>query len=342
MREMTRRERVQRCLRFETPDRAPRDLWALIGAQRRYGDAMREFHERFPTDFVGPRARYGRSQRATGADYTGGSSYKDEWGSRWDVGEDGVVGEVKLPVLHDWDLLSSFEPPFEILDEADFSEVNKGYAETDGYVRAGTTVRPFERLQFLRGSEQFFVDLAENRPELWKLRDMVHEFFLREMRMWADTDVDGVSMMDDWGTQWALLISPEQWRKFFKPLYADYCAILRNAGKDVWFHSDGHIEAVYPDLIEVGVTALNSQLFCMDIERLGQLYKGKVTFWGELDRQGTLAFGAPEQVRNDVRRVRKALDDGRGGVIAQCEWGIETPPERIFAAFETWLEPMGN
>jgi hypothetical protein len=300
---------------------------------------MRTFYERFPTDFVGPNARYGRSRRATGTNYAVGS-YFDEWGSEWVICQDGIVGEVKRPVLADWDLLPSYEPPFELLDEADFSDVNQSCAATDGYVRAGMTVRPFERMQFLRGSEQFFVDLAENRPELWKLREMVHEFFLREMRLWADTDVDGVTMMDDWGTQWALLISPEQWRAFFKPLYADYCAILHDADKDVWFHSDGHIEAVYPDLIEVGVTALNSQLFCMDIERLGRLYKGKVTFWGELDRQGTLAFGTAEQVRNDVRRVRRALDDGRGGVIAQCEWGIETPPENIFAAFEAWLEPL--
>lgn len=338
MREITPRERVQRCLRFEGPDRAPRDLWMLPGARRRYAEAIQAFYEQFPTDFVGPRVRYGRSRRATPTDYSVGS-YVDEWGSEWVIAQDGVVGEVKRPVLHDWDLLSSYEPPFEILDEADFSEVNRSCAETEFYVRAGTTVRPFERMQFLRGSEQFFLDLAENRPELWKLREMVHEFFLREIRLWADTDVDGVTMMDDWGTQWSLLIAPSLWRTFFKPLYADYCAILHKAGKDVWFHSDGNIEAIYGDLIEIGVTALNSQLFCMDIERLARLYRGQVTFWGELDRQGTLAFGTPEQVRKDVFRVRRALDDGRGGVIAQCEWGIETPPENIFAAFSAWLEP---
>jgi hypothetical protein len=32
------------------------------------------------------------------------------------------------------------------------------------------------------------------------------------------------------------------------------------------------------------------------------------------------------------------MDDGAGGVIAQCEWGVRDPREDIEAVFETWLE----
>jgi hypothetical protein len=38
--------------------------------------------------------------------------------------------------------------------------------------------------------------------------------------------------------------------------------------------------------------------------------------------------------------VRRALDDGTGGVIAECEWGVHDPQENIEAVFETWLEEM--
>ncbi|MEM3515676.1 MAG: hypothetical protein QW281_03350, partial [Saccharolobus sp.] len=104
--------------------------------------------------------------------------------------------------------------------------------------------------------------------------------------------------------------------------------------------SDGHIEAIYPDLIEIGIDAINSQLFCMNIEELGRKYRGKVTFWGEIDRQYILPFGTVEEVRSAVRRVRKALDTGRGGVIAQCEWGLKDPKENIEAVFEEWNKPL--
>jgi len=127
------------------------------------------------------------------------------------------------------------------------------------------------------------------------------------------------------------------WRSVLKPLYRDYCDIIHNAGKSVFFHSDGHIEAIYDDLIEIGVDALNSQLFCMDIEGLARKYKGRITFWSELDRQHILPFGTSQEVWESVFRVRKALDDGTGGVFAQCTWGQDTAKENIEAAFHAWM-----
>jgi uroporphyrinogen-III decarboxylase len=166
---------------------------------------------------------------------------------------------------------------------------------------------------------------------------MVHDFYLRELKLLAPAAADAITFKDDWGTQSSLLISPKKWRKLFKPLYAEYCRIIHEAGKYVFFHSDGQISAIYPDLIEIGVDAINSQLFCMDIEALAARYKGRITFWGEVDRQHVLAFGTPADVRAAVRRVRRALDDGRGGVIAQCEWGNDNTRENIEAVFEAWL-----
>lgn len=36
----------------------------------------------------------------------------------------------------------------------------------------------------------------------------------------------------------------------------NYCDILHRKGKYAFFHSDGNIEAIYPDLIEIGVDAV--------------------------------------------------------------------------------------
>jgi hypothetical protein len=193
-------------------------------------------------------------------------------------------------------------------------------------------------MQFLRGSENLFMDLAWGTRAVWRLREMVHEFFLREIDLWTRTAVDAISFMDDWGTQSALLISPKMWREFYKPLYAEYCRLIHGAGKYVFFHSDGHTFDIIPDLIEIGVDAFNTQLFCMDIEEIGRRFRGQITFWGEISRQDTLPFGTVADVRSAVRRVRAALDDGSGGVIAECEWGIGVPQENVAAVYETWME----
>jgi len=334
---MTGRERVRRALTFQWSDRAPRDLWTLPGIEMFRRAEMEAVLARFPSDFAAPDVMYGTGQKASGTPAVVGT-YVDEWGCPFTVAEPGVVGEVKEPPLADWAALDHLRPPDEILDEADFGRVDAGCATTDKFVKAGTTVRPFERMQFLRGTENLMMDLAWGTQEVYRLRDLVHDFFMRELALWVKTDVDGISFMDDWGAQKNLLISPETWRELFKPLYVDYCKLIHDADKFVFFHSDGHIIKIIPDLIEVGVDALNSQLFCMDIEEIGRRFTGKITFWGEVDRQWVLPFGTVDDVRAAVRRVRSALDDGRGGVIAECEWGNDVPRENIEAVFETWQE----
>lgn len=336
---MKSRERVCRTLRFQRPDRAPRDLWYLPGIRMFRQAELDRVLDRFPPDVTGPDASYGRGERSRGTPNVVGT-YVDEWGCEWQVAEPGVIGEVKNPPLADWSALDTYRLPYEVLRNADLSRVDDGCSRTDRFVLAGTLIRPFERLQFLRGSQNLFLDLAHGPAELYRLRDMLHEFALQELELWCATAVDGISWMDDWGTMRGLLISPQTWREFFKPLYAEYCRIIHAAGKFAFFHSDGNIEAIIPDLIECGVDALNSQLFCMDLEGIAARHRGRITFWGELDRQHVLPFGTPEEVRQAVFRVRRALDSGAGGVFAQFEWGNDVPVENVVAAFEAWEGPL--
>ena len=157
------------------------------------------------------------------------------------------------------------------------------------------------------------------------------------MELWADTDVDGLVFADDWGGQNSLLISPEMWRRLFKPLYRDYIDIAHAHGKYAFMHSDGYIVEILPDLIELGLDAINAQVFCMGVEELGERFAGKITFWGEIDRQHVLPHGTTEDVYDAVRTVRRWLYRD-GGVIAQCEFGPGAKPENVYSVFKAWDE----
>ena len=75
----------------------------------------------------------------------------------------------------------------------------------------------------------------------------------------------------------------------------------------------------------------------MDIEELGKKFAGKITFWGEIDRQNILPFGRPEDVRTAVKRVANAvMKEKFTGLIAQCEWGIKDSKENIATVFNEW------
>ena len=335
---MTGRERVRAALTFSHPDRPPLDLWALPYVTLFRKDELDALLEAFPMDIQGAQRSPGQSDTSDVTAQVG--SYRDEWGSVWYVAEPGVVGEVKEPALADWAALASFQPPWELVRGRDLSHANRLAEKSDKFMLSEVTARPFERLQFLRGTQNLFIDIAYGTAEVRALLEMVHAFYLEDIRGWCESNVDGIVFMDDWGTNQTLLINPSTWREMFKPLYKDYCDLIHAAGKFAFFHTDGNTTAIYGDLIEVGIDAINSQLFVMDIESLARAYKGKVTFWGEIDRQYVLPFGTPDEVREAVMRVRRALDDGSGGVIGQCEWGKDNPRRNIEAVFKAWLEPL--
>jgi uroporphyrinogen decarboxylase len=151
----------------------------------------------------------------------------------------------------------------------------------------------------------------------------------------VNTDIDAITWNDDWGAQRAMLISPMLWRQIFKPIYRDYINLAHSRGKYAFMHSDGYIADIIPDLIELGLDALNSQLFCMDIEDLGRRFGGKLTFWGEIDRQHLLPYATTRKIDEAVQRVRSALYHN-GGVIAQCEFGAGARPENVCQVFKSW------
>jgi len=332
---MTSRQRVQSALSFSGPDRLPRDVWGVQSvAVLRPGD-WQAVVSRFPMDFDRAPSVLGPSNKSTGGGYETGTRV-DDWGSVWSTLQNGVSGEVIRPAVAEWGDLAAFSPPWETLENPQTDAVNSFCRSSDKFVLGEVGPGPFERMQFLRGTENLFLDLGEDSPELGKLMEMIHQFYLKHFQLWCATDVDAITIGDDWGSQTALLISPSMWRRLFKPLYAQYFDLVHKAGKRMFFHSDGYVRDIIPDLIEIGADALNHQLFCMDIEEIGRSFKGKVTFWGEVDRQYILPFGTVEEVRQGVRRLKNALYTNSGGLIAQLSWGIDDPIENIIAAFEEW------
>ena len=333
MSDTSSRKMVVKTLNFDNPSRVPMQLWLLPWATDHYPQAVQKLHADFPDDIINAPGFHSVESRRYGDPYKIGE-YVDEWGCIFENRQNGVIGEVKKAAIPEIGDLSEMVIPHESLS-IDTEKINSYCRHMDRFVMAGCCPRPFERMQFLRTSVNLYIDLAEDSIEFHNLLDKVHNFYLKELELWAKTEVDAVSFMDDWGAQRALLISPERWRKIFKPLYKDYIELAHHYGKYVFMHSDGYTADIIPDLVELGLDAINSQLFVMDIESLGEEFAGKITFWGEIDRQHILPSGDIQSVRNAVRRVKDALWKN-GGCIAQCEFGAGAKPENVRAVFETW------
>jgi hypothetical protein len=342
--QMKPRERVRAALRFETPDRIPRDLWTLPWAEQRFPAELTELRRRFPPDIVTTPSPMRRSPRMSGDWYTPGT-YIDEWGCRFHNIQAGAIGEVRDPILTDIARWREIAPPYETFP-ADrrkaAKEVNEFCRKTDAFVLADACPRPWERYQFLRGSADALMDVATMDEGVLELLDVIHRYYLEELDFWTGTEIDAVKFMDDWGAQNRLLISPALWRKIFKPLYREYAELAHARGKFIFMHSDGNIEDILPDLAEIGIDAVNSQLFCMDLERVASAVKGSITFWGEIDRQQVLPSADPQAGVRAVREVARHLYDPRGGIIAQLEFGLAANPEVIASVYDEWERIGGH
>jgi len=308
-----------------------RDVWTLPALYEGRREQVEALLRQYPSDF-GPS---GYVDPVDESPLYEPGEWTDQWGSTWVNIQRGMIGEVKRPAIQEWSELDHWQPPNWVLGKG-FEQVNRTCASHDRFVLLGLP-RPFERLQFVRGPENVYHDLGWGVPEIFKLLEMIHEHYMAHLEHIVATDVDGISFMDDWGSAKSLLISPRMWAAYFKPLYRDYCDLAHAHGKAVFMHSDGYILDIYEHLIEIGVDAINSQLFIMPIEEIGERFKGRITFWGELDRQHVLPFGSPDDVRAAVQRVRDALGDEKdGGVIGQAEFNKDVSLENMRAFFEAW------
>lgn len=289
----------------------------------------------FEWDFDGPDTVLKEQPSTKGDPYAVGE-YVDEWGCIFTNIHRGVIGEVKQPIVEDddWGDAGRIHIPEELLS-FDVDQVNRSCEKKqDKFLFASCCPRPFEQLQFIRGTADLYMDLMDPSPKMLEFMKRMHDFYSRLMEKWAKTDVDALNMMDDWGSQNDLLISPQLWDEYFAPMYRDYIEIAHQHGKKIFMHSDGNILRIIPKLIDLGLDAVNSQLFCMGLENLAP-YKGKITFWGEIDRQHLLPEGTTADIDRAVEAVYNTLWKD-GGCIAQCEFGPGAKPENVYRVYKAW------
>jgi hypothetical protein len=320
------------------PARAPRQLWALPAATEAHPEAYAALQHDFPPDIIVADGHLREHPETQGDPYAVGE-YVDPWGCVFQNIHPGVIGEVKEPLVHDWAAdRGRIRIPTAWLT-IDRDAINRDCAATECFTYAGAVPRPFEQLQFLRGTAELYMDLLDEDPGMRAFLGEMHALYCEQLTRWAQTEVDALFFMDDWGSQRALLIAPEVWRAYFKPLYADYAQIAHSAGKRVFMHSDGNLLSILPDLIEIGVDALNTQIFCIGLDEL-RPFAGRITFWGEIDRQHLLVEGTPAEVDQAVRDVYATLWRD-GGCIAQAEFGPGARPDNVRQVFESWNAVVG-
>jgi len=168
------------------------------------------------------------------------------------------------------------------------------------------------------------------------LRDKILEFNLQIVERWIELDVsDCIYFSDDVGNQKGMMFRPKTWREFVKPAYEEMFRKVRASGKHIFYHSDGQIHEIIPDLISVGVDIFYPQLQAAPLSLWQRFCGGKMCIMG-IDTQFTLPHGSKDDVRRYIIEEIKALASYEGGLIGDVEISPEIPLANIKKAFETF------
>jgi hypothetical protein len=253
------------------------------------------------------------------ADFAPDTPGLTEWGYAWHV-LDRTMGQPKTHPLEDWDRVSGYCPP-DPAAPGRFDGVAPVLERWPGrFVKFGLGITGFNQATFLRGYENFLMDLYTDRDRAERVLDFVFDFENGIIDRAVRYPVDAVAFGDDWGTQQGLMIPLDLWRDVFRPRYAAQFERIRAAGKRVWFHSCGHVHAIIGDLIDIGVDVVELlQPDLLGIERLAADFGGRVCFCCSVDHQRRAISGTRDEIFAYARRLRDTLGGFNGGFIAYIE-----------------------
>ncbi len=294
---LSKKERTRRALGREPVDRLPTQVnyTAAMGEKLAawFGVAAPELDARLDNHLLRVDIAHPKKLSADGLVAT------DWWGAGWSTQTEGYwhalaplaestdLQRYAWPDAHDPALLESAQRAICADGQQHFVIANFGFAL-------------FERAWSLRGFDLLLVDIMDRPAWVEALLDRITEIQVALARRFVALGVDGGYFGDDYGAQQSLLFSPRIWRQMFKPRLARMFAVFRDAGLPVILHSDGDIRAILPDLVDIGVTALNPiQPEVLDHHWLVQNFGDHLAFYGGISTQDAL-------LRNDTEAVRAA------------------------------------
>lgn len=347
---MTGKERVLAALNHATVDRVPVDLWALPPVT----DRLRAYFGVEDDEAV--RQALGVDLRSVWPGYIGpplptfaDGSWVDWWGIRKRMV--GPFEEIVEAPLADASTVADVEAhPWPDPDWFDYDGLRSVCKALSEYALVVRDPGPYatcvlRMAMFLRGMEQFMIDLVRN-PELAQaILTRVEKFYLefdrRIFEVVGDlTDIYFIA--DDVGLQNGLMISPRMFRQFIRPSLQRFIAQAKEHGQKIMYHTCGAVRALIPDFIAIGVDILNpvqTSAVGMSPAELKRDFGDALCFHGGLDVQTVLSQGTPAQVRAEVVRLCQVLGEGGGFILAPTNNIMpETPIENIVTLYEAAQE----
>jgi len=187
------------------------------------------------------------------------------------------------------------------------------------------------------GMEEYFVKMHTDPKLVEAVTEHIVTFQLECNRRIYEAfgdKIDCVFFGNDIGTQVSTLVGVDQFRQFLLPYMKRITEQAKKYNKKVALHSCGAIAPLIPLMIEAGIDVLHplqALAVGMGPETLMREYGKDLIFMGGVDTQDLLPFGTPQQVKDEVHRLRDIF--GPGFIVSPSHEAIlpNVPIENMFA-----------
>jgi len=222
-------------------------------------------------------------------------------------------------------------------EQCDFTKI---YHEIDQHqdkmIFTGMWSPFFHHVADFFGMEKYFINMYENPKLVEAVTEKILDYYIEMNDKFFQGLGDRADVMffgNDFGTQLDLFISPEKFREFVLPSLKKLINVGKKYNKKIMLHSCGSIFRVIPDLIDAGVDILHpiqAQARGMSAKELVQ-FKNDLSFVGGIDAQSFFVNATPQQIKDEVKRVRDVL--GPNIIISPSHEEIlpNVPAENILA-----------
>ncbi len=253
----------------------------------------------------------------------------DPFGVKWDIEE--KTGTGTYPAHGGWPL-KDFEtwrndlrvPNLDTFDWSGAAAKADAVDRTESLVQGFVHMGLFERSWLLLGMEEALVQYVTAPDEMRDVAGIIADYKIEVItRLHERINMDILWLGDDWGTQNALFLPPEIWRKTIKPHTKRIYDACKRLGIIINQHSCGMIEPIFADMVEMGADMWNPCQPCNDLAALKRAFGDRMTFCGGIDSQFILDRPGvtAEEVRSEVRGRIDTLAPG-GGYIAMPSHGV--------------------
>ncbi|MBI9016327.1 MAG: hypothetical protein JEZ07_03595 [Phycisphaerae bacterium] len=249
--------------------------------------------------------------------------YVDPWGITWQYidNEFGTFTEIdEHPLAGDLSKIDNFQipDPYEETQYDDFRKKMKLYGK-EKWMIGSNQISIFEACWYLRGMEDFMVDLALNQDYATTLIDKVMQFPKVSTAKFIEMGADMVWFGDDIACQQNMMLSMRMWRKFFKPRLAelfDNCKRL-NPNIKIAYHSCGNCMDFIDDMIEIGLDVLNPlQPMAISPFEVKKRYGDRLSLFGGVCVQQLMPNGTPAQIHQAISKLKNECGKDGGYILS--------------------------